>query len=277
MPDELVAEPHLERLLEVAKRAAQLARSVVVDTPATQTVDKGDRDIVTNIDLAVEEKVMLFLAQETPDIGFLGEEGSTRPPTEMKWVLDPIDGTGNFARRLPLYGTSLSLVDNGCTIVALIDLPAFDGIYTAIRGTEGRVNGHVLECSRTSSLNNATVGFSDFARREDSIRKNANMVGLMDALGGRARHVRILGSAITTLAWVADGRLDAAILASNDQWDTSAGILIAECSGARAWDLHGNPHGVDSDSVVLVSPGIERELLQLIQEVTGSYPDIPSS
>lgn len=260
------------KLLTIATEAARMARVMATTTPITSTKDKGDRDIVTNLDLAIEDAVGSFLARKTPHIGFLGEEGSDRPPHQMRWVIDPIDGTGNLVHGVPFYGTAVSLIDGGRTTVAVIDLPPLGDTYTAFSGSQARLNGNVIKCGEATELGEAMIGISEFARGEGAKQKNEQMLRITDALSYEAQHVRIIGSAITTLAWVADGRLDAAIIMSNRTWDTSAGVLIAQRAGAKAWDLNGRPHTIDSDSVVVTSPGIEAELLGLLQRAMGNKP-----
>jgi myo-inositol-1(or 4)-monophosphatase len=257
-------------LLEIAMEATRMARLLATTTPITSIRDKEDRDIVTNVDLAIEDAVGSFLARKTPDIGFLGEEGSVRPPHHMRWVLDPIDGTGNFVHGLPFYGTAVSLIDGGRTTHAVIDLPSSGDTYTAISGSSARLNGRVVKCGKATELGAAMIGISEFARGEGAKQKNQQMLRIADALSYEAQHVRIIGSAITTLAWVADGHLDAAIILSNKTWDTSAGVLIAQCAGAKARDIYGSPHTIDSDSVVVATPGIEAKLLALLQRATGN-------
>ena len=265
----------LQHLLEIAHEAAYLARSIVATTGITSTREKGDRDLVTNVDLAIEQAIAEFLANETPDIGFLGEEGLARSPDHLRWVLDPLDGTGNFLRGLPLYGTALSLIDGRRTILAVIDLPSYSDTYSATARSDARINGRVVKCGEATSLGTAMIGISDFATGKGSREKNERMLRIAEALSNEAQHVRLVGSAITTLAWVADGHLDGAILLSNQTWDTSAGVLIAQRAGASAWDLYGKPHTIDSDSVVVVSPGIGAKLLDLIHRSMGAqFPGV---
>jgi myo-inositol-1(or 4)-monophosphatase len=247
-----------------------MARVLMTTIPITSIQEKGDRDIVTNVDVAIEDAIGSFLAQRTPSIGFLGEEGSVRPPHSIKWVLDPIDGTGNFVHGLPLYGTAISLIDRGRTTLAVIDLPLLEDTYTAFSRSSARQNGREIKCGEVTELDKAMIGLSEFARGEGANETNQQMLRVSDALSREAQHVRMIGSAITTLAWVADGRLDAAIIFSNQTWDTSAGVLVAQCAGARTWDLHGRPHTINSHSVVVTSPGIEANLMALLRRTVNS-------
>src|ERR1043165_5588873 len=112
-------------LMSIASRAVSMARRIIHQRAPVSVSAKGERDMVTDVDLAVEEAVRGFLAEETPDIRLVGEEQgqSGAADSPLWWVLDPIDGTANFARGIPLSAVSLALVDGTQAVLAAIDLP----------------------------------------------------------------------------------------------------------------------------------------------------------
>ncbi|GAB3562713.1 inositol monophosphatase family protein [Amycolatopsis endophytica] len=251
-------------LLPVAREAVALGRRIVTSRAPRSVTEKAERDLVTDIDLAVEEAVRGFLARETPDIGVVGEEhGGERG--ELWWVLDPVDGTANFARGIPLTGISLALVAGPSAVVAAIDLPFLDAVYTAVEGY-GAYSGETrIGVSGVRDLGRAMVSVGDFAVGEGAGSKNRLRLSLLAALGSRAERVRMIGSAAADLAWVADGRLDATVNLSNLPWDTMAGVLLVREAGGLVLDTDGSDHTVESANTVALSPGLRDVLLGMLR------------
>jgi myo-inositol-1(or 4)-monophosphatase len=133
---------------------------------ATVTVtEKADRDLVSDVDIAVERAVRDYLHQATPDIGFLGEEegGPDDPGTGWIWALDPIDGTSNFAHGIPLCATSLALMRDGSPVLGVIDAPFLGERFHAARGHGAWSGDRRLAASGTTALHEAIVAIGDYA------------------------------------------------------------------------------------------------------------------
>ncbi|GLW89850.1 inositol monophosphatase family protein [Actinokineospora globicatena] len=249
-------------LLKVAEDAVTLARDLIRSAGPLAVKDKGDRDRVTDLDIAVERAVRAYLHEQTPDIGFLGEEeGSTDVGRDM-WILDPIDGTANLVHDVPLYAVSLALAVDERPVVAVIDLPALRMHYTATAGsgaysTQGRMNA-----SGATSLAGSFVSLGDYAVGAEGTKRD--QLAITAALADRVERVRMFGSAAIDLAWVAEGRTDATVFLSNKPWDTAAGVLIAAEAGALVTDVAGQPHSLQSATTVAATPGIADELLHLL-------------
>jgi myo-inositol-1(or 4)-monophosphatase len=192
-----------------------------------------------------------------PEIALLGEEGEAGDSNaEYRWVVDPIDGTVNFAHGIPHASVSIALqkrderrVTSGgkkrhsrapirvtrhpshVTLIGVIYDPFQDELWTAIRGQRARLNGRVIHVSRTRHLNECIVSIG-FAKNRSSLEK---ALPYFIWLARRVRKIRILGSAALALTYAATGRLDAYVERGISLWDVAAGGLILECAGGKFW------------------------------------------
>ncbi|MFG1753531.1 inositol monophosphatase family protein [Streptosporangium sandarakinum] len=255
-------------LLEIAEEAVTLAGRIVRTTLPGAVTAKGDRDMATEVDYAVEQAVRDFLGRETPEIGFLGEEeGVTRgADAALTWALDPLDGTANFLHGIPLCGVSLGLIHRDVPVVGVIDLPFLGSRYTAAEGHGTRANGTSVCVSQAADLESAIVAIGDYAVGIDAAEKNRPRLALTQHLAARVQRVRMFGSAAIDLAWVAEGKIDASAMFSNNPWDTAAGVLIAREAGAMVVDLDGSPHTMNSRGTIAAGPKILGELVTLIAD-----------
>lgn len=255
-------------LIDIAKRAANIAADIIEKRPPGVVTSKGDRDMATEVDLAVEDSLRSFLANETPDIDFFGEESAIGKPSleDAVWVLDPIDGTANYARGIPLCGVSLSLIEKGRAQLGVIHLPFLRERYWAEAGRGAETDGVRLQVSGTKVMRDALVSIGDYAVGHGAAAKNQLRFAVTELLASQVQRVRMLGSAATDFAWVASGRLDASIILSNKTWDTAAGVLIAREAGAQVLDRNGLQHTLKSDSAIAVTPGLSDGFVQLLSE-----------
>ncbi|MBO8197377.1 inositol monophosphatase family protein [Streptomyces smyrnaeus] len=257
----------LAALLEVADRAVDQAAELVTTMSLGKVTAKGDRDTVSEIDLAVEEKLRTFLLAETPEIGFLGEEhgASNEAGGALTWSLGPVDSTANLVNGMPLCGVSLGLVEGNRSVLGVIDLPFLGERYRGAAG-QGAFRGEErISPRRTTSLKDAIVAIGDYAVGHNAENRNAPRLALTNLLATRAMRVRMLGSAATDLAWVAADRLDASIALSNHLWDTAAGTAIAREAGARVVDWDGTPHTAMSTATVVCAPSIADEVARIVK------------
>lgn len=239
-------------MLPVATSAVEEASDYIrAHRPATVTA-KGDRDMVTDVDHAVEAMIRQRLAEATPGIDFLGEENSPSGATvDPGWMLDPIDGTANYVRGLDLCGISLALVAGTEPVVAVIDLPMLDQRYTAVQGSGAFAGDARLHVSGISRLDEAIVAVGDSATH------------LVAPVAAQVQRVRMLGSAALDLALLAAGVIDASISLDTDVWDTAAGVLVAREAGAHIRDIHGNPWTPESRMLVASCPALLDDVLKL--------------
>jgi len=258
-------------LLPVAVDAVAVASDLVrTHLPGLLTA-KGDRDMATEVDYAVEHAVRDFLRDKTPDIAFLGEEeGATGARnSELWWALDPIDGTANFIHGLPLCGISLGLIHQARPIVGVIDLPFLDTRYAAAEHTGAYIGDRRIHTRSTSTLREAIVATGDYAVGDNSQQRNRLRLALTTRLAEEVQRVRMLGSVATDLAWLAEGKLDASLTLSNKPWDTAAGVIIAREAGAIVTDTNGTDHTIHSTATIAAAPGIAKQIAALIADITA--------
>ncbi len=231
-------------------------------------VSKGDRDYATEVDFRIEETIRAALREVAPGIAFLGEEEGEVDDGAVKemWVLDPIDGTVNFANGSPLCAISLALVQEGQPMLGIIDLPLLGERYVALRGGGASLNGGRINVIEPPGLHDAIVGFADFAVGPRAKVENDVHRELMELLVPRCLRVRVHGSECLDLAWLAAGRLDVSVMLSSLPWDVTAGVLIAREAGAEAFDHGGDPWTPQSEFTICCTPGLVDELSPLVQE-----------
>ncbi|MCK2257045.1 inositol monophosphatase family protein [Crossiella sp. S99.1] len=253
----------------VAQKATEIGYKAIHDTRPLDVQDKNDRDIVTELDVQIERDIRAYLAEQTPEIGFLGEEEGERGSQtggDWRWILDPIDGTSNFVHGVPLSAVSLALSDGEAIIVAAIALPFLNLQYGAATGLGAFVNGRKLEASKTSELSKAMVSIGDYAVGDNAASRNARRLQVTAKLAENVERVRMFGSAAVDLVWVAEGRLDAAVIMANHPWDTAPGVLIAREAGAVVVDATGAPHTARSTETIAVNPNLAQSLLEVIRD-----------
>jgi myo-inositol-1(or 4)-monophosphatase len=255
-----------ERAVE---RGAQIVRQGRRQVGAI--VPKGDRDFATAIDFEVETAIRTELERLSPTIGFLGEEepGGLAASGEQ-WVLDPIDGTVNYAHDSPLCAISLALVRDGQAVLGIVDLPLLGERYTALAGGGAACNGARISVAPLLRLEDAIVGLADFAVGALAEQENPVHFELVRRLARHSLRVRTHGSAALDLAWLSRGRLGASIMLTNLPWDVSAGALLAHEAGADVYDHDGSPYGPSASFAIASPPGVRGELLALVREAISA-------
>ncbi|MEU8397811.1 inositol monophosphatase [Nonomuraea sp. NPDC048892] len=254
-------------LLPIAERAVSIASEIIRTKAPGVITAKGDRDMATEVDYAVEQAVREFLSRESPEIGFLGEEeGVSHRGDGLMWALDPVDGTANFLHGIPLCGVSLGLIDKDTPTLGVIDLPFLNLRYLAAEGAGAVVNGSGVCVSDARELQTAIVAIGDYAVGENADERNRPRLALTKELAARVQRIRMFGSAAIDLAWVADGRIDAVIMLSNNPWDTAAGVVVAREAGAVVVDRDGSPHTMASSATIVAAPKLVGDIVELINE-----------
>lgn len=263
----------LKDMLDVAVAAVAHASELMrTRAPGTLT-GKGDRDYASEVDFAIERELRAMLADVDPSIGFLGEEeGGASDGYGDLWTLDPVDGTVNFAHRLPLCAVSLALLRDRRPVLGVIELPFLDSRYTAIQGGGAYANDRRIRVSGAAQLSEAVVAIGDYAVGVNADRRNEPRLGITRELAQRALRVRMFGSAAIDLAWMAEGKTDAAIMLSNRPWDVAAGVIIAREAGALVVDSDGSPHRFESGATIAAPPALLPEVLSVVQAAVAVTP-----
>jgi myo-inositol-1(or 4)-monophosphatase len=243
---------HLEQvLLEAVRTGGSLIRSKTGSRMTVQYKTSWS-DLVTEVDTGVEQAVRQVIAGHFPDHGFLGEEGGGGWEQEYTWVLDPVDGTTNFAHTLPNFVCSLACYRGQEAQVGAIYDPSRDELFTAMRGRGAQLNGLPIHVDLAATLQESLVGTNLlWDLREGRI----HMLPGIQELGRNVRGIRSLGAAALEMAYVACGRLSAYMQWQLSPWDFGAGALIVAEAGGKVTQMDGAPVDITHSGSVVCSNG----------------------
>jgi myo-inositol-1(or 4)-monophosphatase len=217
----------LKTALEAAARATQIVKESAKGTLEIST-KSSPRDLVTQIDLESEHAIRETIRRRHPDHSILGEEGGLTGSSPYRWIVDPIDGTSNFARGIPHFAVSIGIEYGGRGLLGVIANPTLGDTYQAVIGQGAFKNARRLFVSLCTDLSDAfmTMSFSADARVSDR-------AGVMwDALLTRCQTLRRMGSTALELALLAEGKTDAFVGFGQGAWDVAAGtVLVKEAGG----------------------------------------------
>jgi len=252
-------------MLKTAVEAARRAGLVIVDRyPAGHDVTvKGYRNIATEVDTAAETVILDLIRARFPDHAILSEEvGGQGIDDGSTWVVDPLDGTTNYARRFPIFCVSIGLLQGREPLIGVIHDPLRDQTFVAERGSGAELNGAPIRVSRVARLDHAVVSLDWGHSDEDRGRT----LGSLNRVAPRCGTVRALGSAALALAYVAAGWLEAYFNLMMKPWDAAAGILLVAEAGGRCTTLEGTPYHVDRPGCLASNGLIHDELLNVIRD-----------
>jgi myo-inositol-1(or 4)-monophosphatase len=258
----------LERRVAVdaARAAGRLLRDEL--SGSRRIAYKGaPTNLVTEMDARAEAEILGRLRDAFPDDAILSEEsGKTSGRSGRRWIVDPLDGTTNYAHGLPVFGVSIALEAERRIVLGVVYDPTREELFVGERGRGATLNEVPVRVSSTSTLNEAllTTGFPYNIReaRDTNLPEYA-------AFAVRARAVRRMGSAVLDLAYVACGRFDGFWELSLGPWDVAAGGLLVEEAGGTLTGIDGGPLDVDAPTLIASNGPIHQEILKVLKEVRG--------
>lgn len=254
----------LENIKRVAIKAAYDAGKILNRHfgNLTHINKKGAIDLVTAADLESEEKIIETIRQHFPRHAILAEESGTLDGDDKaRWIIDPLDGTTNFAHSLGIYSVSIAFALNNEIVTGLVFNPQTGELFTAIHGQGAQLNGCPIHVSSVTHVSDSllTTGFP----------YNVHAVG--DTLISRfarclsnAQGIRRLGSAALDLCFVACGRFDGFWEDNLKPWDTAAGMLIAREAGGTVTDYNDRPYHIDRNQILATNNHIHQEMVALL-------------
>jgi myo-inositol-1(or 4)-monophosphatase len=256
-----------KRALACAVKAAQAVGALMRKNLARgkRVNFSSQHDIKLELDVRSQRLIVQQLRAAFPDVAVLGEEGcSGDPHAEARWVVDPIDGTVNFAFGIPHACVSIALQTRGpkpdgeyATVAGVVYDPFVGELWTAIRGAPARLNGKIIHVSQRGKLADCIVA-TGFAKSEESLEKN---LPYFNKLVRRVRKVRMTGVAALALTYVAMGRFDAYVETGIWLWDIAAGGLIVECAGGEFW--HEQITGAKNYRMIASNGRLRKKLLSV--------------
>jgi myo-inositol-1(or 4)-monophosphatase len=236
-----------------------------------RTVDKkGTIDLVTDADRASEAAVLGLLAGRFPGAGLLAEEsGRSGGAGALRFIVDPLDGTTNYAHGVPHFAVTVAAEDHGGLAAGATYDPLRDELFLAARGGGATLNGAPIHHSGCAALLDALL-VTGFAY--DIHLDHRRALDLFEAFVTRSRGVRRFGSAALDLAYVACGRFDGFWESKLKPWDLAAGVLIAREAGALATDLDGGARMLESGGIIAAAPGLHPLLAEVVRSATSGSP-----
>ncbi|MGV0792234.1 inositol monophosphatase family protein [Mycolicibacterium sp. XJ1819] len=259
----------------VAEAAAILDEAVkpfIEGHRAESAVQKKGNDFATEVDLAIERQVTEALTNRT-GIGVHGEEyGGADLESPLVWVLDPIDGTFNYAAGSPMAAILLGLLRDGEPVAGLTWVPFTGDRYTGVVGEPLRHNGVEQPPLQSGRLADSIVGVGTFNVDSRGRVPGRYRLAVVENLSRKCSRMRMHGATGIDLAYTAAGILGGAISFSGHVWDHAAGLALVRAAGGAVTDLTGADWTVQSPSVLVGDPGTHAELLDLLHSV-GSPED----
>lgn len=234
--------------------------------------EKFKAGLVSEADKESEEVIKKALDQEFPGYDFLGEETwfSTEDESILKtskkprWILDPLDGTTNYIHQFPIYCISLGLELNGEIVLGIIDVPALNETYVAVKGAGAYVNGQPIKVSSTEKLSQALIATGFFADDEALIAKQ---IKIFSSLVRSSRGVRRAGAAAYDLTQVARGVFDAFWEENLKPWDTAAGLLLVQEAGGTVTTYNGGKYNPYEKTILATNRNLNAAI---VNEITNS-------
>lgn len=250
-------------MLQTAIEAAHRAGKVIAEHyPAQRSITvKGYRDIVTEVDTAAESIIIDLIRQRFPDHAILSEEaGGKGIGASYTWVIDPLDGTTNYARRVPFFCTSVGVLEDGEPLAGAIYDPLREQTFAVERGKGATLNDKPIHASQASPLSHTMLAL-DWGH-SDEVR--AQTLDLLLRIAPRCGTVRALGSAALALAYVATGWLDGYFNLALKPWDTAVGTLLITEAGGKCTSIEGSPYQVSIPGCLATNGLIHDELFEVI-------------
>lgn len=228
---------------------------------------KGSINIVTEVDRECERLIVAGIEKHFPKDDILAEEGSgKRSPSGRRWIIDPLDGTVNYAHNFPFFCVSIALEEDGILTAGVIYDPNRDEMFSAEKGRGASLNGRRMNVSSSTALKQSLVatGFAyfDYEARADEIVENLANFGKFIQ---RARAVRRPGSAAIDLAWVACGRIDGFWELHLKPWDMAAGVLIVTEAGGCVTTFDGRPFDLYGPEILASNGRIHDEMAEVLK------------
>ena len=267
--EEVSKSINLLETLEIAKYSALIGNEILKDNyNKIQTISSKGRkgDLVTNVDLEVENKIKQYLTEKTPNISINAEEsGKLNKSSDLTWCIDPLDGTTNYSHGYPFFGTSIGLVFKNKPILGAISVPYLNELYSACIGEGSFCNDNKLKVSIPVNLSDSLLvtGFS-----YDRFETEDNNYAEFCYLTHKTRGVRRGGAAAVDLAFVAAGKVDGYWERGLEVWDLAAGAIIVKEAGGIISDYPSGEFNLSSGRILACSPNIEEELRKELNNVS---------
>ena len=245
-----------------AAQAANNLHQFYTSSDVDISTKSSHSDLVTEVDKRCEEKIREVILSHFPEHTVLGEEGGeSQGNASHRWIIDPLDGTLNYAHGFPFYAVSIALEISGMLEVGVVLDSVRNEMFYATRGGGAFCNGVAIKVSSTPNLRQALLA-TGFSSTPDLFQKNMN---LFAKVLPRVRAIRRPGSAALVLCYIACGRLDGLWELKLEPWDMAAGLLILQEAGGSVTGPTGEPLELSERSLLASNGHLHQELLSLLE------------
>jgi myo-inositol-1(or 4)-monophosphatase len=225
---------------------------------------KGTVNLVTEMDILSEKIIVQEIERRFPDHAVLAEERSaSQKPSRFLWIIDPLDGTTNYAHGFPIFSVSIALAKDGEVVLGVVYDPSRDELFTAEKGRGARLNGRQIRVSSESKL---TLSLLATGFPYDLRKSKINNFDHFHNFAVRAQAVRRAGSAALDLCYVAAGRFDGFWEMKLGTWDIAAGSLMVSEAGGKVTNFLAQPLNLSGKHVLASNGKIHREMLRILKK-----------
>ncbi len=249
---------------EIANQAVEEAGEIIKRRfrGEKQVQFKGRGNIVTDVDLEVEKNTMALLKSEYPNHGIISEESTEdKGDSDYTWIIDPVDGTRNYASGIPMFCFAIALVRDEEVLLSNVYDPIKEELFWAQKGMGAFLNGSPIFVSQMETVQSSIIGF-DMGYDDERARK---ALDLIIALWPGMQTIRIMGAAVLGLAYAACGRLDLYFNHSLFPWDLASGILLVTEAGGKITNRDGEPISIHSSGAIASNAAIHSDFMRLTQ------------
>ena len=251
---------------EVIEEAVKIAGEILLSkfNQEKKIKNKGPKDIVTDVDVEVERIIFEHLRSNFPEMGMIGEESfKGEMPSGFVWVVDPIDGTRNYAAGIPIFSIVVALSYDGEVVAGANFDPKKNELFIAEKGKGAFLNGRSINISEKTEIEKSIIGM------DLSYNDNGGKFGfeIIQKLWPDIQTVRIIGSSALGISYVAAGRTDLYFNYYLKPWDIAAGILLVEESGGVATDRKGQKANLFSEGIIVSNKTLHNSFLEITDKM----------
>jgi myo-inositol-1(or 4)-monophosphatase len=252
-----------EQVIQLAKECGEFMQIEAKSFDYSKVELKGKNDLVSYVDKELEIQIVKRLKEILPEAGFLTEEGTVAQDTNpLKWVIDPLDGTTNFIHGLPVYSTSIALIDGNDLLVGVVNDPNRNECIHAYKGGGAFCNENIITVSKLDKIEDSLLAtgfpFCNFDKLDQ-------YVNILNELMKNAHGLRRMGSAAIDLAYVAMGRFEGYFEYNLNAWDLAAGALIVQESGGTVTDFSGGNNFLFGRELIAAN-SVHQEMMGVIKK-----------
>lgn len=258
---------HYSQQLQTAKEAARRAGKIILEQQGSALVsEKENNNLVTETDFSAQEMILEVIGRHFPQHSIIAEENDLAASSSAAdlWIIDPLDGTNNFAHNIPHFSVSIAYARSGTVLAGVVYDPVRNELFSAARDEGAFMNNRPIKVSAASSLKESIIATGFYYDRGEMMRRTLNSIEKL--FGENVHGIRRFGSAALDLCWVACGRFDAYFEYKLSTWDFAAGMLILEEAGGHCSDQKGRDLNLDSTGIIVSNGKFHDAFLGVVSE-----------